>query len=68
MLQVGDQAPDFTLKTTSGDTFRLADQRGRRSIVLYFYPKTTRRAARPKPARFATSTRTSWSWAPKWWA
>ncbi|TGE20145.1 peroxiredoxin [Hymenobacter elongatus] len=39
MLQVGDQAPDFTLKTTSGDTFRLADQRGQRSIVLYFYPK-----------------------------
>jgi peroxiredoxin Q/BCP len=38
MLQVGDQAPDFTLKTTTGDTFRLADQRGR-SIVLYFYPK-----------------------------
>ncbi|SHI81843.1 peroxiredoxin Q/BCP [Hymenobacter daecheongensis DSM 21074] len=39
MLQVGDQAPDFTLKTTTGDTFRLADQRGQRSVVLYFYPK-----------------------------
>ncbi|GAA4387747.1 peroxiredoxin [Hymenobacter koreensis] len=38
MLQVGDSAPDFTLKTTAGETFRLADQRGR-SIVLYFYPK-----------------------------
>ena len=38
MLQVGDQAPDFSLKTTTGDTFRLSEQRGR-SIVLYFYPK-----------------------------
>ncbi|MCB2376700.1 peroxiredoxin [Hymenobacter sp. BT635] len=39
MLQVGDQAPDFTLKTTTGDTFRLSEQRSKRSIVLYFYPK-----------------------------
>lgn len=39
MLQIGDQAPDFTLRTTSGTTFRLADERGKRAIVLYFYPK-----------------------------
>jgi len=39
MLQIGDQAPDFTLSTTSGTPFRLADQRGQRAIVLYFYPK-----------------------------
>ncbi|MBC6990269.1 MULTISPECIES: peroxiredoxin [Hymenobacter] len=39
MLQVGDKAPDFTLKTTSGDSFRLSEQRGKRNIVLYFYPK-----------------------------
>jgi len=39
MLQVGDQAPDFSLKTTSGGTFRLADLRGQKSLVLYFYPK-----------------------------
>jgi peroxiredoxin Q/BCP len=38
MLQVGQPAPDFTLKTTSGATFRLAEQRGRH-VVLYFYPK-----------------------------
>jgi peroxiredoxin Q/BCP len=39
MLQIGDQAPDFTLKTTTGDTFCLREQRGKKSIVLYFYPK-----------------------------
>ena len=39
MLQIGDQAPDFTLKTTDGETFRLSEQHGRHSIVLYFYPK-----------------------------
>jgi peroxiredoxin Q/BCP len=37
-LQVGDPAPDFELKTDTGDTVRLADYRGRR-VVLYFYPK-----------------------------
>ncbi|GGF10381.1 peroxiredoxin [Hymenobacter cavernae] len=39
MLQIGDQAPDFSLNTTTGETFRLSEQRGHRSIVLYFYPK-----------------------------
>lgn len=39
MLKVGDSAPDFTLKTTTGETFRLSEQRGKRSVVLYFYPK-----------------------------
>ncbi|UOQ68095.1 peroxiredoxin [Hymenobacter volaticus] len=39
MLHLGDTAPDFTLKTTTGEAFRLADQRGKRAVVLYFYPK-----------------------------
>ena len=38
VLQLGDQAPDFSLSTGSGDTFHLADQRGK-AVVLYFYPK-----------------------------
>ena len=38
MLQVGQPAPDFTLNTTDGTAFRLADRRGRH-LVLYFYPK-----------------------------
>lgn len=38
MLQVGQSAPDFTLKTTTGTDFRLSEQRGRH-LVLFFYPK-----------------------------
>jgi peroxiredoxin Q/BCP len=37
-LQVGDQAPDFTMPTVSGGTVSLNDLRGKK-VVLYFYPK-----------------------------
>lgn len=37
-LQPGDKAPDFSLKDSNGKLVRLADQRGRKTIV-YFYPK-----------------------------
>ena len=36
-VSVGDTAPDFTLKTTKNETFRLSSLRGRR-VVLFFYP------------------------------
>jgi peroxiredoxin Q/BCP len=36
MLEVGDQAPDFTLESTRGD-FRLSDLFARRKVVLAFY-------------------------------
>ncbi|RYZ66432.1 MAG: peroxiredoxin [Proteobacteria bacterium] len=35
---VGKRAPDFTAPSTSGETFRLTDHRGR-AVVLYFYPR-----------------------------
>jgi peroxiredoxin Q/BCP len=38
MLNVGDTAPDFTVKTNRGETVKLSDQRGK-TIVLWFYPK-----------------------------
>ncbi|WP_151088680.1 peroxiredoxin [Hymenobacter baengnokdamensis] len=38
MLQLGNQAPDFSLLTDKGDMFHLAAQRGK-PVVLYFYPK-----------------------------
>jgi len=39
MLAVGSQAPDFTATLDDGTPFRLADHRGARNVVLYFYPK-----------------------------
>lgn len=36
-VSVGDTAPDFVLKTTMNETFRLSSLRGRR-VVLFFYP------------------------------
>lgn len=35
---VGNEAPEFELKTDQGQTIRLADLRGRR-VVLFFYPR-----------------------------
>lgn len=37
-LKVGDQAPDFSLPSDSG-TVRLQDFKGKKAVVLYFYPK-----------------------------
>ena len=37
-LKVGDQAPDFELKAHDGSTFRLSDQRGKRNVMIAFYP------------------------------
>ena len=37
-LKAGDAAPDFELKTDTGETVRLSDYRGQR-VILYFYPK-----------------------------
>lgn len=38
MLQIGDNAPDFTALTDSGEKIRLKDFRGKK-VILYFYPK-----------------------------
>ena len=38
MLEVGIQAPDFTLADQNGEMRSLSEYRGRK-VVLYFYPK-----------------------------
>jgi peroxiredoxin Q/BCP len=38
LLQVGDEAPDFTLPTDTENNLRLSQLRGKK-VVLYFYPK-----------------------------
>lgn len=37
-LKVGDKAPAFSLKDTSGKTVKLSDFKGKK-VVLYFYPR-----------------------------
>lgn len=36
---VGDKAPDFALTDANGGTVRLEDFRGKKNVVLFFYPK-----------------------------
>jgi peroxiredoxin Q/BCP len=38
-VKVGDAAPEFDLADAEGRQVRLSDFRGKRSVVLYFYPK-----------------------------
>ena len=38
MLNVGDPAPDFTVKDHTGATRKLSDFRGK-NVVLWFFPK-----------------------------
>jgi peroxiredoxin len=37
MLDVGAPAPDFTLKDTKGEAFRLADLKGKKPLVIVFW-------------------------------
>ena len=39
MLKEGTTAPDIDAMLDSGEQFRLADYRGKKHVVLYFYPK-----------------------------
>lgn len=38
-LKVGDAAPDFELKGTDGKTHHLADYRGKKAVVIAWFPK-----------------------------
>jgi len=38
-LKVGDRAPDFTLTDEKGQQRGLKDYLGKKTVVLYFYPK-----------------------------
>jgi len=37
-LKPGDPAPDFTLPSTVGDKITLSDYRGKKKVLLMFYP------------------------------
>jgi thioredoxin-dependent peroxiredoxin len=38
-IQVDDRAPDFSATTQDGSTIKLSDLLGKRSVVLFFYPR-----------------------------
>jgi peroxiredoxin len=37
-LKVGDAAPNFSLKNTAGETVSLADFKGKKNVVVLFFP------------------------------
>jgi thioredoxin-dependent peroxiredoxin len=38
-LKVGDQAPNFTLQGTDGKTYKLSDFKGKKAVVVAWFPK-----------------------------
>jgi peroxiredoxin Q/BCP len=38
-LKVGDMAPDFSLQASDGKTYKLADFKGKRAVVVAWFPK-----------------------------
>ena len=38
-LKVGDKAPEFELPGTDGKTYKLSDFKGKKAVVVAWYPK-----------------------------
>jgi thioredoxin-dependent peroxiredoxin len=39
MIKVGDKAPDFTLRSSTGANISLSHFLGKKNVVLFFYPR-----------------------------
>jgi len=39
VLREGDPVPEFSGERADGTTLRLQDYRGKRHLIVYFYPK-----------------------------
>ncbi len=51
-VNVGDNAPDFTLPSQMGDNVTLSEYFGKKSVVLYFYPKDETRSCTREACEF----------------
>ena len=38
-LKAGDKAPDFSLQASDGKTYKLSDFKGKKAVVLAWFPK-----------------------------
>lgn len=38
-LKVGDDAPNFELKGSDGKTYRMSELKGKKAVVIAWYPK-----------------------------
>jgi len=54
-VQVGDKAPDFTLPSQMGDNVTLSEYFGKKSVVLFFYPKDESRGCTREACAFRDS-------------
>lgn len=54
-IQVGDKAPDFTLRSQTGESVQLSDRLRDRVVVLYFYPKDETRGCTAEACAFRDS-------------
>ncbi|MGH9389435.1 MAG: peroxiredoxin [Vicinamibacteria bacterium] len=52
---VGDRAPDFKLEAHNGEKVSLTDYRGKKTVVLYFYPKDETPGCTKEACRFRDS-------------
>ena len=37
-INIGDRAPDFVMHSTVGETVRLAQYQGRKTVLMFFFP------------------------------
>jgi len=55
MVKIGDKAPEFTLPSQMGGNITLSQFFGKKSIVLYFYPKDESRGCTKEACTFRDS-------------
>ena len=52
MIRVGSPAPDFRLRTRAGSIVSLGEFRGKKNVVVYFYPKDFTRGCTAEACEF----------------